>query len=157
MIIDYRIRNFCDIPQHIRRLKWFYQRGKRGWADCDWWGMDYYLVDIILPMLKELKEKTHGYPGTDEASTPEGWDNVLIQIIEGFEAAKRVLNDEYLDEIQPDWFKGYDKKLSMEENFSKSIITEESHKEWARRIKADQELFESRMPLFTKWFFALWD
>ena len=154
--MNYRIKNFLDFPHHFRRLKWFYQRGRRGWADCDWWGMDYYLVGIILPMLKVLRAKTMSYPGDEEASTPEGWDNILDQMIEGFEAAKRVLDDDYLDDIQPGW-DDFDKALSIEDNFSRSLITPESSKECQRRLKGDIELFESRMPLFTKWFFALWD
>jgi hypothetical protein len=37
----------------------------------DTWSMDHTLADIILPMLKQLKESTHGAPNTDDADVPE--------------------------------------------------------------------------------------
>jgi len=75
-----------------KKLKWFIQRGKRGYADCDWWDMADYLIWIIVPMLKELKKHQHGYP--NKASTPEKWDTILDQMIEGFEAGERILTDD---------------------------------------------------------------
>lgn len=41
--------------------KWFIQRGRRGWADCDNWSMFSYLSEIMADMLKDLREKGHGY------------------------------------------------------------------------------------------------
>src|SRR5438552_287637 len=40
----------------------FWQRGRRGWADCDTWNMDYHLAEIIGPMLRHLAETSHGFP-----------------------------------------------------------------------------------------------
>ena len=37
----------------------------------DTWSMDHTLADIILPMLKQLKETKHGAPNTDDADVPE--------------------------------------------------------------------------------------
>src|SRR6266852_1897293 len=30
----------------IKGLKWFWQRGRRGWADCDTWSFDNYLAGV---------------------------------------------------------------------------------------------------------------
>ena len=134
-----------DLPHHIRRVRWFVQRGKRGWADCDWWNMDRYLSTIILPMLKQLKENQHGYPGYGQASTPEKWDAILDKMIEGFEAANRVIEDDYYKEISGD---------------SIEAITHAPREEmlkWGEASKRDQKVFSENMKLFNKWFFALWD
>jgi hypothetical protein len=37
----------------------------------DTWSMDHTLADIILPMLKQLKENTHGAPYVDDEDVPE--------------------------------------------------------------------------------------
>ena len=45
-----------------REVKWFIQRGTRGWADCDTWGLDDYLARIIYEGIKHLNKNSHGYP-----------------------------------------------------------------------------------------------
>jgi hypothetical protein len=37
----------------------------------DTWSMDHTLGFIVLPMLKQLKEKTHGAPYVDDADVPD--------------------------------------------------------------------------------------
>jgi hypothetical protein len=37
----------------------------------DTWSMDHTLADIILPMLKQLKDSKHGAPHVDDADVPE--------------------------------------------------------------------------------------
>lgn len=64
-----------------RQIKWFIQRGKRGYADGDVWNFDSYLSSVIIGGLKDLRKNTHGYPsGLTEAE----WDETLARIIEGF-------------------------------------------------------------------------
>lgn len=55
--------NILTIP---KELYWFYQRGKRGYADCDVWDFDSYLRSIIIPGLKSLKKRAHGEPSKKE-------------------------------------------------------------------------------------------
>ena len=116
--------SFFDFPYHIKRVRWFIQRGRRGYADCDWWEMDSYLTRIILPMLKRLRNESMGYPGYGQASTPEKWKSLLDEMIECFEIAQRI--------------DGWDYDL-----YNDSL--------------ADIKLFEKKMKVFTRWFFALWD
>ena len=136
---------WSNIEASIYWVKHCWQRAFRGWADCDWWNMAAYLVEIIVPMLKQLKEYQHGYPGQGQASTPEKWDAILDKMIDGFEAAKRVNNDEYYKEITGD-------SLELIKNAPISEI-----KEWGEASKKDQKIFHDNMRLFNKWFFALWD
>jgi len=125
--IKYPMLRFLDFKYKSKKVKWFYQRGKRGWADCDWWDMHSYLIHIITPMLKELKEKNYGGLGYGKASTPEKWEALLGEMIEGFEAADRIIESEYpMDSYLEDQ-------------------------------KKDIKVFETKMKIFTKWFFHLWD
>ena len=59
----------------------------------DTWGMNYTLALIILPMLKQLKETTHGYPALPDlledaegvTDDPEkAWDIILDKMIASF-------------------------------------------------------------------------
>lgn len=140
------MRNWYEnLRYFIKWIKWFFQRGSRGFADCDWWDMHSYLVHIIVPMLKEIKEKGIGYPGYGEASTPEQWNASLDEMIEAFEAAGRVIDDEYYKEVSGD---------------SVEAINNASRKEvrkWFKLSKADQKLFQKKIKIFTKYFFSLWD
>jgi len=45
-----------------REIKWFWQRGTRGWSDRDVWSIDWFLAEIMPPMLQQLKETKHGIP-----------------------------------------------------------------------------------------------
>ena len=138
-----------DFPQKVER---FIQRGRRGWADSDTWSMDYYLITVILPMLKYLKDNNHGFPGSLKSS--KEWDDILSEMISGFEAGKRVLDDNYLDVIQPDW---YDSSKETKELLSGLNIKPSSRIEERKRMKADEKQFHKAMRLMDKWFFNLWD
>ena len=134
-------------------LKYLKQRAFRGYADCDLWSIDCYLCEIMPKMLKRLQETTHGYP---IGFTEETWDQALDKMIEGFEAAKRIIDDEYMDKVQPDWYK---KIMTMDKanKFDEPIFTVESNKKALEMIKADEELFKTSMKIFVDNYFGLWD
>lgn len=78
---------------NYRKVKWFIQRGKRGWADVDAWDIDSYLTPIMIGMLSRmLKGGILGYP---DGISPEEWEDNLKRMLEGFQAAQQILNDEY--------------------------------------------------------------
>ena len=87
--IWYPLQRMFDIKYKYLNVKWFIQRGKRGYADCDVWDISSYLTSITLPMLKRFKEGGHGYPGM---LTYEIWDKKLATMIEAWEEA-RLIND----------------------------------------------------------------
>jgi len=77
----------------LRKIKWFIQRGKRGWADCDTWSFHTYVAKIIKEGTEYLLEHQHGYPS---GLTDERWREILKEIVWAFD----YLNNE--DEI---WWK----------------------------------------------------
>ena len=42
------------------------QRIERGFAECDWWAIDGYLLQLIPDLLEQLKDKSSGVPWTRE-------------------------------------------------------------------------------------------
>ena len=102
-------RRLLEVPQSI---KYFIQRGRRGWSDQDAWGIDYWLVSGLIPMLERLKKKGIGVPssmyrddedyGTDSNFTEEAdrlaqqrWNNVLNEILYGLKCAKKLQDMDY--------------------------------------------------------------
>ena len=132
-----------NVEETLYWVKYCWQRAFRGWADCDSWSIASYLVEILPPMLKRFKENNHGYPGWGQASTSEKWDTIIDNIIKGFEAGKRIEEDEYFQATNAD------------------ILTREPTREevlsWIKASKVDQKIFNDNMKLFAKWFFHLWD
>ena len=63
-----------------RNIKSFYQRGKRGYADCDVWNLDMYLVKVMGGAINRLAETTHSYPNGYEEY--EDWTKDLKDIAE---------------------------------------------------------------------------
>ena len=101
------IKNF---PSEV---KWFYQRGSRGWSDRSAWSIDTWLVDNLIPMLERLKKEKLGVPssmyrdedgmrrnGDGDVLAEQRWDNVLGEIIYGLKCAKKLqdMNYDYEDE-----------------------------------------------------------
>ena len=93
-------------------IKYFVQRGRRGWSDQDAWSIDTWLVDNLIPMLERLKNNKYGTPSsmfrkkdgvdkdgnsTDEAHrlAEQRWDNVLREIIYGLKCAKKIQDLDY--------------------------------------------------------------
>lgn len=134
-----RLRYFIrDIPWKLKQVKFFYQRGRRGWADCDVWGMDYYLARVIPGMLKDLRKNHNGYPATLE--TDNEWVAIINKIIAGFEAHIRLTEMENwaIDSVTHLW-------------------TEEEKVKFRDLDSKDEATYKEGMALLTEWFGALWD
>ena len=69
----------------MRWFKWWYQRAKRGYANCDVWSLDWYLNSWLPQAIRQLKNS--GYPAD---LTPQKWNDVLERIALGFESADRI-------------------------------------------------------------------
>lgn len=78
-----------------RYKKFRKQRKKRGWDDTETWNLDHSIAEFLVPRLKRFKKLNNGFPC---GLTPEGWDEILDQMIEGFQAkidSDGVFGDEY--------------------------------------------------------------
>ncbi len=53
-MINYFKRLYCNLRLKINEIKWFIQRGKRGYADCDWWSLDTYICQVMIDAMEDL-------------------------------------------------------------------------------------------------------
>lgn len=130
-------RNTRDVRFFFTRtLPCFFHRGRKGYSYMDAWSVDYYLCDVIPGLLRLLKANLHGAPGDiydDEAENPMWkWEEMLDEMIEGFEAAKSILEHEY-----------------MRDSYERE--------EWEPKLKELQDKYDRGMDLFKEHFFQLWD
>ena len=142
------IYNLPDIPKNCyRNIKWFIQRGKKGYADCDVWDFDNYLSKIISNGLIDLKSQVHGVPCHPNFSSKDGkdiyldkWKTVLDEIIWTFEVVQKIINAEWLY------------LNSKKRNNTKM-------KEFGYYIMSKEEClrYRSGWKLFQKYYFNLWD
>lgn len=140
------------IKDFIDNIKWFIQRGKRGYSDFDIWQFDYYLSEMIPKALKHLKKIQHILPtwksGEKEEVAQKRWYNIMDNMIYTFEIANKISNDYY--HYTPS--KSYDTKIWKEirEPLSKLDFVTIMTKEECKR-------YEDGWKLFQKHFFYLWD
>jgi len=78
------------------RVKWAWQRVFRGWDDRAAWDTDSYLAELIPQLLKVHLKYKDGVPSSvyNDGTLPVEiyrveWDNILREIISGFEAYKK--------------------------------------------------------------------
>jgi hypothetical protein len=158
-------KGYFSIPKEIYEwMECFAQRGKQGYCYKDVWSVDSYLTEIIPPMIKQLKKDTHGYPASLENSEDsdknfEKWKEILDKIILGFEAAKRLNNqDNWImnegNEMVTAPVEG--KPYLREINFT-NPWTEEQIKHFRELDIKDKAIFNEGMKLFHEYFFSLWD
>ena len=60
----WRHEGWLNPREWYRTIKWFIQRGRRGWSDRDLWGFDTYLALVIAEGIERLIEVKHGYQPT---------------------------------------------------------------------------------------------
>lgn len=90
--LTYRTSYYFTHPWEIagelyRHIKWFCQRGYRGYADCDVWSLDWYLCSWMPAALDELVANKTGHPC---GMTPELWIVRLNRMRDGFLSAREV-------------------------------------------------------------------
>ena len=118
-VLPYRI--YYKIEDARYYLKYFYQRGKRGYSDRDVWNMSFFIAETISKMAKQLRKNHYGLPNMNNASLRkripavyknyikkdengfyymenEGWEAVLKKISESFN--EYVKSDDKYDKIK---------------------------------------------------------
>ena len=83
-----------------REIKWFIQRGRRGFADCDVWNLGYYVASWMPEAIKQLRKNVSGCPGNVFDKTKKHnqcwrWKVILKKIEDGFEAFNKLEDCKY--------------------------------------------------------------
>lgn len=118
------------VADFYKDIKYFFQRGLRGYADCDWWMLNDYLITWLPSALRDLAKGLHGCPNeffdlkAKEGEECLAWEETLEVMAQGFDAKGKLLDDE------------------------------DSSEEERKRLELDWELGSG---LFIRWFGHLWD
>lgn len=130
------------------KVKWFVQRGRRGWSDCDLSNMASYVAYVNAGMIGQLKRQAHGFPCDLE------YDKMLV---DPADATKFLVHIQDLDELL-----GLGAGVGGMGRWQALLSHFEEGWQAAFRYDgtwdpADREVFESMMPLYTEYFPSLWD
>lgn len=129
----YRVKR--TIRDRYYRVKYFWQRGKRGYSDLDWYDIDLWFIRTMPRLLREILEKGNSYPeGFGDVQTIEDWRGILREMIY------------YLENMNED-------KVSAELAIEETDIIEIA-KRTEEIIEFNKEHF---FILFGKYFWCLWD
>jgi len=115
----------------------------------DTWSMDTTLAHIVVPMLKQLKATTHGYPSS---LTEEEWDNILDDMIFAFESKNNDWEQQfYSGDIKFDAVDREDGTSELVRGHNDTFkVDTEGLEEYQSRITKGFELFG-------KYYEGLWD
>lgn len=136
-------RKMGDIKILPKIIKWKIQRMNRGYSDCDVFGFDYYLSEIILGGLKQLRKRTCGFPGN--LSNINEWYSILDEMIFAWEVNYNILDK--------DWLYTDSTKYNTANNI-------DMRKRWKKfgyaMTKTECKKYERGLVLFKEYFFSLW-
>ena len=126
------------------------------------WSLFTNIAEYVLPRLKLFKRLQNGYPGRDEADTPEKWYEILDKIILAFEYILDEdwwINDPRYD--YTNWLHFSFGEIDEKTGCGTLDITQD---DWVAEIEANQEkearrrneVIKEGLYLFTKYYMSLW-
>ena len=142
----------------FRRFKWAGQRVTRGYADCDIWDMDTWLLNLFHDSLNYFAENHCSYPGDHDFPDDEIWTKYLKDIAQKFYQANE--NNNYYPTPEEDkwhdwneWNRAADMIQDSIENPYRESYMEEDHENSRKRLRD----FAEAWALMGEEFFNLWD
>jgi hypothetical protein len=85
-------KQYLSPKTYCYAVKYFVQRGLRGWANCDTWSLYDYLNEVLPEAIGHLKYHTHSIP---MSITEEEWNKILTEIQVGFFASRSIADAKY--------------------------------------------------------------
>lgn len=159
--IYYKLKDLGNKPKScMQELKWFKQRGERGWSDCDCWSIDSYISGVLLSMLKNYKnnlcglptsmfrksdpiKKTGEYTKKAMENAEKRWIKEVDKMIYTFEVANKITQGKLFYQSTSEWDKrDFDRYNSFD---SMRAMT-----------KTECKKYEEGWQSFQKHFFELW-
>lgn len=163
-------RKFKDYKFERRMAK---QRYKKGYADCDCWGMSYWLVSTFPEMILNLRDMKHGAPELpfEEFDTfPLEWKDEELQ---KYKLRQERDGYEYKpDSIYTKWYiiltriafclKEADEDKEVYNPFKKDYYVSDDlekayYREEEKILKYKENMKDEAMDLIKKYFYHLWD
>lgn len=143
-----------NIKLFFRSLKWTWQRAARGFADCDVWNMDSWLLNTLAGALKYFADNHCGWPGDSKFPKDEDWTQYLNSMSQKFYSANEC-NEYYATPITDKWWNwarkhsGY---CSDDNPYVQDMLQEEQENE----LKRERDFAEA-WSMMGDVFWNLWD
>ena len=169
----YEIKRKFDIPgDTCREIKWFIQRGRRGYSDRDIWGFDFYLSEIICGGINELKNQVHGVPGeiaekfkdkNDSDSIDIAmieWKRILGEISWTFETSIKIQENDLIpvfDERKRKQADKFVKSLNMPQKEEDKLFKDLPDVHYNIMSKEDTKRYKNGWKFFKQYYYGLWD
>ena len=156
-------------------IKYFIQRGIRGWSNRDSWSIDWYLTSILVPILKKLKENKHGHPmqvypkdckldkygnpiKEEEKKAIQRWNYILNIIIKTFETTQKIQVDHWFYQNS----NKYSNKLANKYRKINKTLKQKrpnlyNSNDLHVMTKEECIKYEEGWKYFQKYYFNLWD
>lgn len=147
------------LPYTLRRVKWFWQRGVRGYSDNYAWDIRSHIASVLLGSLTVMRDHLNGYPGDLTVDEGEGdpdwefaaWVAVLTAMIDGFQAIIDLDSHNYLAGAPVPNFEGN--------------LKDDPFWTWCDEHDADIRIIEKELhgrgevalDLFKEYYWNLWD
>lgn len=127
-LIMWKLEAIADFFKEIyRKIKYFIQRGQRGYSDSDLWDAHSHISVLIARMMEDLSKKHSGHP---MGLTNKKWEKILKDIAGGF--------------------------MASEELSDLTNMLSNRKREEARRKRLNKK-FDKAIDLFREYFLNLWD
>lgn len=159
--------------EFIDNVKHFIERGKKGYSVRDVWGFDYYLSDVIVKGLTDLKGMVHGVPSNmigsqamcitdsdEDKKALQSWKSELDKIIWTFEITKNIQNRNWIpvfDEKDRVELKKYERRLNTKTKDEDKLFEGMEDIKYHLMTKAEMKKYNNGWELFKKYYFDLWD
>jgi hypothetical protein len=143
---------FQPINRFPRRVRWFIQRGRRGWSTCDMWGADGHIARVNAEMIAELRRVAHGSPMGLGLDSIEDWgpsDEERNKVMAQIEAIDTQIG------FEGDFNDGFERWKAMLAYFEAGWRSEIAYIE--DYDTEGHERFKAMLPLYGEWFGGLWD
>jgi len=135
-----------------RRVRWFIQRGRRGWSTCDMWGTDSHIARVNAEMMAELRRVAHGHPVGLSIESSEPWINNAdkrAEVMAQIEAIDVQIG------FEGDYDDGFERWKAMLTYFERGWRDAATYID-DMDIEA-HDRFKAMLPLYGEWFGGLWD
>ena len=139
-IYNFTINLFLD--RRVQKIKIHIDR----W---DTWSMDHTLAYIVLPMLKQLKERKHGAPHVDPKDVPKELQPKKQTKKQKDNGETDSTHFERWDWVLDEMIYAFDCKANKDDVYMRFEDKEE--------MKAEQERISNGFRLFGKYYESLWD
>lgn len=154
----YPLNWYKNIGLFFRRFKWAGQRAIHGFADCDIWDMDSWVLDLFHESLNYLADNHFGWPGDSKFPEDEDWTKYLKDMAQKFYQAG-AHNNFYPTPEGDKWWKW------IEEHPTESVIAPDNtnpyrdtmFKEECANDRKRNEDFKEAWKMMGDVFWNLWD